>query len=69
LIISVDDGSLRSALLLGETASHGIVIHAKRRAGSERQLAKLLGLSRTHPFHLLAAERMARETDATAINP
>jgi hypothetical protein len=30
LIISVDDGSLRSALLSGETASHGIVTHAKR---------------------------------------
>jgi len=40
-----------------------------QRAGSERQLAKPVGLSRTHPFHLLAAERMARETDATAINP
>jgi hypothetical protein len=30
LIISVHDGSLRRALLPGETASHGIVTHAKR---------------------------------------
>jgi hypothetical protein len=30
VIISVDDGSLGSALLPGETASHGIVTHAKR---------------------------------------